>query len=127
VGIPGITYKYLGLRIFAHPWSGMTEQLPSDLKTALSRIGEFNNTLQERAAALGGQKNEFNLTLINEMPAMNPTMKKDKHYKMGQTAVNWHADSCLQDNSTIAVYQLIPKPKGRQKKRKREEPYVGCW
>ena len=52
---------------------------------------------------------------------VEPCVQKDKHYKMGHTAVNWHADSCLQHGSTIAVYQLIPKPKA-QKKRKREEP-----
>jgi hypothetical protein len=39
VGEPGITYKYLGLRLFAHPWSGLGT-LPM-----MKAIGQINKTM----------------------------------------------------------------------------------
>ena len=66
VGNPGITYKYLGLRTFAHPWSG--EGLPP-----ARALLELNETLTARTAKLlaAGQgygragPHEYNLTLVN--------------------------------------------------------------
>lgn len=62
--------------------------------------------LQER----GGEGRErgscaFNLTLINRMEssATKRDLKPDPLFAMGKCSVSWHADSCLQDFSTIGA------------------------
>lgn len=67
VGIPGITYKYLGLRMFAFPWTpgevGATEETIS--------IGKLNDNMirhtEKLLARKGGENGscQYNLTLIN--------------------------------------------------------------
>lgn len=67
VGCPGITYKYLGLRMFAFPWTsgevGATEEMVA--------IGELNNAMirhtQKLLSEKGGEVGscQYNLTLIN--------------------------------------------------------------
>ena len=51
---------------------------------------------------------DFNVTLINFMePAHRCTavpLKEESQYGMGNASVSWHADSSLQDMSTVAVY-----------------------
>ncbi|KAL9191024.1 hypothetical protein ACHAXT_000730 [Thalassiosira profunda] len=97
VGDPGSTYKYLGLRLFSHPWcdvnddggatasnqSGTTLRrlgYSKNTATALITMGRVNKELTERSNALL-QKHvssnvtpeglvgsaEFNLTLVNRM------------------------------------------------------------
>lgn len=68
VGDAGITYKYLGLRMFAHPWNkGVTGATPATIA-----IGRRNQDLVRHTKRLlkqSGRENvgscEFNLTLIN--------------------------------------------------------------
>ena len=117
VGAPGMTYRYLGIRIFAHPWSGPVSRLEAIGEgggargaAALRSIGELNSELAAAAAsrlksavaaACGGGGGpaepvgscEFTLTLIN---VTTPE---------AAGGVSWHADGGLQDFSTIAVYQ----------------------
>ena len=88
IGEPGITYKYLGLRLYAHPWSGKSidpaspqaKQLPA---RALRKMKQLNTVMVARGArhlqentvpalrAKGGNEEPgstvFNLTLINRM------------------------------------------------------------
>ena len=80
VGEPGITYKYLGLRIFAHPWrpggdvggGGGDEGGGGGCLEGAAVVGELNAHLQkETARLLAAQQQQqtgsctFNLTLIN--------------------------------------------------------------
>lgn len=50
----------------------------------------------------------FNLTLINDMDPDRPSagLREEPNYDMGLVSVSWHADSSLQQNSTISVYQV---------------------
>lgn len=101
IGKPGITYKYLGLRMFAHPWRGSSATAACQEMRALSR------TLEQRAESCGAPRGRsgFNLTLLNRMePGASSGAKVEKDYGMGAVSVNWHADSSLQDFSTISVY-----------------------
>jgi hypothetical protein len=97
----GITYFYLGVRMFAHPWSGKAASQPCKAMRALSR------KLTERASASGGsaEASAFNLVLLNRMaPEEAKTAKHERDYNMGALSVAWHADCALRDFSTITVY-----------------------
>ena len=53
IGVPGITYFYLGLRMFAHPWSG------KGASAACKAMGELSSELGARLrypAAGGGME-----------------------------------------------------------------------
>ena len=88
VGDPGITYKYLGLRLFAHAWSG------PGAPPLLKAIGDMNqdmirmtlkhkNKKRQRSDQGGDRSNkniadvqgscEYNLTLINYMEPSSHT------------------------------------------------------
>lgn len=127
LGAPGITYKYLGLRIFAHPFAAGANPEPrngveGDAFAAMADIGELNEVLkgrgaahlEERSRAIGMPcgSTDFNLTLINQMDgqAHAPALKAEPLFGMGKVSVSWHADSGLQDFSTIAVYQRTDAP-----------------
>ena len=90
----------------------MAPQTP--LQEAFNQIGTLNTALRERADRInttGGSSN-FNLALINKMSSLDGdhSMRKESQYRLGWSAVNWHADSCLEDFSTIAVYQHLTAP-----------------
>jgi mRNA N6-methyladenine demethylase len=122
VGNPGITYKYLGLRLFAHAWSGPATP------PAFSAIHDMNQSMirftkeqqqrqkQQQQGRVSKDPNngsrsscEYNLTLINYMePSCDLPLKDEEHYGMGKTSVSWHADSGVQDYSCIGVYHTLP-------------------
>ncbi|CAM9413769.1 unnamed protein product [Ectocarpus fasciculatus] len=167
VGDPGITYKYLGLRLFAHPWGLGESESESDFRKGpgdgladalndpcladlfskdgasdgegsvgrsednlrgssfndndrvadtLRKVGDLSEWMRLRAGAMlkeevgeaGGERGScaFNLTLINRMECSGAKrdLKPDPLFSMGKCSVSWHADSCLQDFSTIGVY-----------------------
>ena len=109
VGNPGITYKYLGLRLFAHAWSG-TGATP-----LMKSIGEMNQQMIQMTQEFPNhQKCEYNLTLINYMEPTAKTkigFKEEANYGMGKVSVSWHADSSLQTGSSIGVYHCLPTQK----------------
>jgi hypothetical protein len=79
VGDPGITYKYLGLRLFAHAWSG--PRVPPALKD----IGDMNQRMIEMTQQQGGKSSDYNLTLINYMEPSSHTkigFKDEPQYGM---------------------------------------------
>ena len=99
IGKPGITYRYLGTRMFAHPWSGQS------CSAACASMRTLSEELEARAAAHGGDKNGFNLVLLNRMtPEARHSAKQERDYGMGPVSVAWHADCSLQDATTISVY-----------------------
>lgn len=113
VGAPGMTYKYLGLRMFAHPWTngevGATE--------ATVTIGRLNEQMIRRSQELNEASGKaeygsssFNLTLINRCFPPSQTnhivLKKEPLFERDLCAVSWHADSCLDHYSTIGVYHF---------------------
>lgn len=109
VGDPGMTYKYLGLRMFAHPWT----EGAVGANNATIAIGRLNTTLKERAMELNHKTKsqhgscEFNLTLINFCMPMGEgplPLKKEPLFNTDNMSVSWHADSSLDHYSTIAVY-----------------------
>jgi FTO catalytic domain len=103
MGDAGTTYKYLGLRMFAHPWTGIVNQLKTHL------VDRTEHHLQQLATTRGTTiqgRAAFDVCLINRMEASDQL----KLVEQNRTAVSWHADSSLEHYSTIAVYQtLLPK------------------
>jgi mRNA N6-methyladenine demethylase len=116
VGKPGITYKYLGLRMFAYPWTAGEKGATKNT----IQIGILNNTLAKHTKTLlaaSGKKEfgacDFNLTLINRnYPDGSFIQLKDEPtFQKEKCTVSWHADSSLQHYSAIAVYHCT-KPEG---------------
>ena len=109
VGQQGTTYKYLGLRMFAHPWS--SSPTIASLKSTLAERSQHHLThLDEIRAAREAPSTrgraDFDICLINRMEAskdlkLEPSIGKEK------SCVSWHADSSLEHFSTIAVYHTI--------------------
>eukprot|EP00536_Pseudo-nitzschia_multiseries_P007222 jgi/Psemu1/195175/e_gw1.167.56.1 len=60
------------------------------------------------------QNCEYNLTLINYMePTIHTRVgfKDEANYGMGKVSVSWHADSSLENGSSIGVYHCLPTQK----------------
>ncbi|CAM9874477.1 unnamed protein product, partial [Laminaria digitata] len=158
LGDPGITYKYLGLRLFAHPWDGagdfrtgpgdsladalndpcladlfqsggggggggggeggvgLKDNDPENVRDTLRKVGHLSEWMRVKAVALLEEEGKgegdrrtfcsFNLTLINRMECSSAKrdLKPEPMFAMGKCSVSWHADSCLEDFSTIGVY-----------------------
>jgi len=139
IGKPGSTYRYLGLRLFSHPWCSVSsdgddakEQDASSLQQlgytqscaeALFGMGILNQLLVDRTQHMlhqhivphvkGGLVGpaDFTLTLVNRMEptTVKRDLKKETTYGMGKTSVSWHKDSGLTDFSSIAVYHTLKK------------------
>lgn len=90
----------------------------------LRKVGDLSEWMRVRAASLleeegkgggqgaaaspaapGGGSCGFNLTLINRMECSTAKrdLKPDPLFAMGKCSVSWHADSCLEDFSTIGI------------------------
>lgn len=138
VGSPGTTYKYLGLRMFSHPWSagevGVTD--------AMIKIGELNDILINRTKKLlkdSGKEEtgscEYNLTLINRcFPDGEIKLKDEPLFNKEKCTVSWHADSTLEHYSSIAVYHCtreistgVNKEKIENNTEINELNPTGCW
>ena len=108
VGEAGITYKYLGLRMFAHPWDATAD----DTRPSFATVGRLNTTLIKRSVAIlrGTARQEvgscqYNLTLINRcFPSDEIKLKLEPLFEKDKATVSWHADSSLEHYSSIAVY-----------------------
>ena len=114
VGCAGITYKYLGLRMFAFPW------IPGEIGCTdeLAEIGRLNAVLADRTLSIlqDSKKTEpygshrYNLTLINRCFADDGSsqvvLKEEPLFGNDRITVSWHADSSLQHYSSIAVYHF---------------------
>jgi hypothetical protein len=116
VGKPGITYKYLGLRMFAYPWTAGEKGATANTV----QIGNLNNTLSKHTKSLLSKSGkevygscDYNLTLINRCyPDGSVVQLKDEPtFQNEKCTVSWHADSSLQHYSTIAVYHCT-RPEG---------------
>jgi len=106
VGEPGITYKYLGLRLFAHAWSG------PGVQPVMKAIGDLNQYMIQMTKQYANHGTcDYNLTLINFMEPSSHSkvgFKDEAFYGMGKVSVSWHADSSLESNSSIGVYHCLP-------------------
>lgn len=120
LGERGTTYKYLGLRMFCHPWDGSQENDPN-IQKALQSIQLLNHRLTKRTAKhladldkirtkRGGEKVNgragFDICLINRME-YSADLKPEPSTGEGWCAVSWHADSSLEHYSSIAVYHTL--------------------
>lgn len=125
VGEPGITYKYLGLRLFAHAWSGPDAsnvfkgifRMNQDMiRMTKEHLKQHDSQRGRQPQSIGGGSCEYNLTLINYMePSSEALLRDEEFYGMGPTSVSWHADSSLQDLSSIGVYHTLPTSKATKK------------
>ncbi|CAK4082188.1 unnamed protein product [Aphanomyces euteiches] len=106
VGDYGITYKYLGLRIFAHVWD---KPHCAPVFKSLYQLNQRMIERTKRSMKPTPPLCDYNLTLINYMEPDNPMLglKADPTYDMGKVSVSWHADSSLQDYSSIGVYHSL--------------------
>ncbi len=119
LGEEGTTYKYLGLRMFAHPWDTMSKSSDDDdtvqLNESLNIISKLNKDLTERTkshlteleqtrskrsfpASLSSQacvkgRAKYDVTLINRMTDA-PDLKKEPTLGQGKCSVSWHAGKC---------------------------------
>jgi alpha-ketoglutarate-dependent dioxygenase FTO len=135
IGKPGSTYKYLGLRLFSHPWGGVDEddEAPSGAADnlelmialgyskqharALLQMGDLNQILVKKTTVeldklrtpqklLGSC--DYSLTLVNRMDPSGEKKDLKRDAVLNQkTSVSWHKDSGLQDFSSIAVYHSL--------------------
>lgn len=124
LGERGTTYKYLGLRMFSHPWNASGADVSDkSLRDALQTVAELNDTLTDRTAthlsALDSKRKErgvphptikgrtkFDISLINRM-VTSEDLKAEPMTNKGRCTVSWHADSCLEHYSTIGVYHTL--------------------
>lgn len=111
VGEPGITYKYLGLRLFAHAWSGA--ETTDHFRNIYAMNQEMIRMTKDQLRYHGRTGCcDYNLTLINFMePSCDTVLREEESYGMGKASVSWHADSSLQDFSSIGVYHTLPTQK----------------
>lgn len=113
VGEPGVTYKYLGLRVFAYPWDGC------DLPAGIQEMCSLNNRMVEMTTRQLDRFHDdcdtkdrgscqYNLTLINEMPPIRaPDGKEAPFPGTGRAVVSWHQDTSLEDYSSVAVFHAV--------------------
>jgi alpha-ketoglutarate-dependent dioxygenase FTO len=124
LGEPGTTYKYLGLRMFAHPWK--KTEVESLGKTLTERTKQhlqtLSNTRSERGSPGTKCRPKFDICLINRMES-SVDLKDEPTIGNAKTSVSWHADSSLEHYSTIAVYQtlLLNNNKHQKKKEKKKK------
>jgi len=113
VGVKGTTYKYLGIRMFASDWK----------KAGDGGVAKLNDWMEVRTShhldELGKSRsyppcgsNKYTVALINMMTSYDKKdkdnkLKKEPDFGNDRTNVSWHADSSLQNYSTIAVYHCI--------------------
>ena len=139
VGKPGSTYRYLGLRLFSHPWTGPLQDwgyTDVTVRDGLLELGRLNGVLKRRTEkALAKElpdrelvgSADFNLTLINRMDPLvkqrngSSDRSNGNTARMPTTSVNWHKDSGLMDFSSIAVYHLLEDPTKVKDSEKEEE------
>ena len=126
VGVPGTTYKYLGLRMFSHSWrpSPAASSSSGNREThALETIGKLNaaltlrtekhlSDLDTKRRTRGSEptrgRSGFDVALINRMES-SVGLKDEPSMGQGKCSVSWHADSSLEHFSNIAVYHLLDK------------------
>ena len=144
VGEPGITYKYLGSRMFAYPWEG------THANPAMQAIGRANMKLQHHTRSILSSRGlndtgyAYNLTLINKChPDKTSMTSKDEQGKRSEKndkdkgkrggdmlpyAVSWHADSSLDHFSSIGVLNyLVPDTVDDNSKNEKEKKKGGDW
>eukprot|EP00698_Gefionella_okellyi_P017814 TRINITY_DN5266_c0_g1_i1.p1 TRINITY_DN5266_c0_g1~~TRINITY_DN5266_c0_g1_i1.p1 ORF type:complete len:433 (-),score=69.70 TRINITY_DN5266_c0_g1_i1:201-1499(-) len=105
-GAEGATYKYLGLRLFACPWTDTYACIGTIGQSLRQRgIQELQRLYGEDAAPHGC---DFDICLVNYMnPSASLIKPRPEPYcNMGDLAVGWHSDQNLEALSTIAVQQL---------------------
>jgi hypothetical protein len=121
MGDPGTTYKYLGLRMFAHPWNETIRQVNDHLSSRVTH-SHLPNLYRHRQSTSSTsdmdsqslvhyqsnttKKSRFDICLINRM-MKHENLKTEPLDKRNKITVSWHADSSLEHYSTIAVYQTL--------------------
>ena len=112
VGEPGITYKYLGLRLFAHSWEKDAKFRPIQ-QLNQKMINYTQQQLKQHKIPSPEALYKYNLTLINYMEPTNKLDLKEEESVKEKVSVSWHSDSSLELGSSIAVYQCLPTQKSR--------------
>lgn len=106
-GKRGLTYPYLGFRLFAFPWDSDNSQT-DNAKESMHVLRELNDYMTAKGNELcnDGETNQFNITLVNYMDPGHVTtpLVDEPYYQMGVSAVHWHSDQSVKDNCSIGVY-----------------------
>lgn len=128
LGEPGTTYKYLGLRMFAHSWKDSEIQ---SLATILTQRTQHHLTELDKIRSLRGAQQtrgrpNFDICLINRMEARSD-LKTEPSIGNAKTSVSWHADSSLEHYSTIAVYQTLDSPLKNEARKEKKGSDQGKW
>lgn len=155
LGEDGTTYKYLGLRMFAYPWSPKKRESEANkdseiesLDDALTEIGYLNKTLtnrteihlkdlesqrRDRSGSSASQNGplirgraKFDVALINRM-VNSPDLKLEPTQRKDKCSVSWHADSSLEHYSSIAVYQTYITEENGPSKIEEENKLANKW
>ena len=113
LGNQGTTYKYLGLRMFSHPWDATDNDAINVIKRlndtltdrTVHHLSELGKVTKKRGGSVQGRAG-FDISLVNRMEH-SADLKEEPSMGQGKCAVSWHADSSLEHYSTIAVYQTI--------------------
>ena len=137
LGEEGTTYKYLGLRMFAHPWKNSNHENKQkkgnnvvQLEDALHIVSELNDSLTQRtvihlnALDIKRKKIMQSTKAVNKDEALvkgrakfdvalinrmidTNDLKREPSMGDGRCSVSWHADSSLEHFSSIGVYHTI--------------------
>lgn len=108
VGDCGITYKYLGIRMFSHPWNDEGSPVCKDIKTLNDQMVDRTSVLLKESKRSEYGSCNYNLTLINKcFAAETGCHKKDPMFSKDKLSVSWHADSSLEHFSSIGVYHFV--------------------
>ena len=83
IGEPGVTYKYLGLRLFALPWSFPGRSPQTDVEEACRILGELNTYFKQMSRKLISEK-----TLNSGCASSCPTTSAAASMKYETTCVN---------------------------------------
>ena len=103
IGVPGITYKYLGLRIFAHPWSSSSSLSPTDDDAGGTKKNKKKRKKEEQQRGQGAS-----MTAAREIGALNEVLVA-------------RAEAQL-----VAVRERHAAAQRRQKKKRRKPEEVGA-
>jgi len=106
-----LTFKYLGIRLFAHPWDSSTQEYKPEIQQTLKLFKQLDGELQVKGNQLLHQKNitsscVYNSTLINYVDPSDKeiTLIQEPYYNIGTLAIGWHSDRNLVDYSNVGVY-----------------------
>jgi hypothetical protein len=135
LGEPGTTYKYLGLRMFAHPWeTSEIHLLGMDLtQRTQDHLKQLDAIRRKRGAPPTRGRPGFDIVLINRMIA-STDLKREPSLGTSNMTVSWHADSSLEHyfqyrslpNTDTNTNNNVQTREERQTNKRQQQGQVVC-